>query len=398
MNISIQKIIRSSLVGTTIMKNQLIYCIDTKECYYDVSDKSRIQLGCTIQLDSEVIRNEIINPFKNKIYIVLDSNKLYRYTTKWIEVTKADDILDIVASAQELIPTTITKSGVKYAPKTTAKNVYLNNGETVEDALKNMQKENSKEILFTRTEFVVASYDHQKIFNIPFPISNYDLERFPILAIAHGKLLKTDEYKLTTSQIILNEEELMKDEVLTLIFNYTVVIGEKDELDAVSVNNIRYFTGPNELAHKRENDVWFDTNNKVVKQYVNGNWRTIVDPGIKEGSVKEDNLSKDVLEKITESHDKINKIEDIVNNIVTKGIGKPIFKTYVLKMNTNIIEIPLEYDPVKDTLLVYRNSVLLDEKDYSISADNKSIIAPYHYTWFGSEHNITFNFILFKGL
>lgn len=405
MNIISIKTLKSNLSNIDIKENQLIYCSDTKEAFFDLESK-RIQIGFTIQLDSDIDRNKISIPLKNKLYIVTETNKLYRYNKNWIEVELKEDVLNLITAAQELIPTTIVKKGVKYAPKTTARNVYMNNGETVEEALERLRAIGTKTKMFTRTEFVVASHNYQKTFNIPFPITNYDLKNFPIIAIAKGRHLKPKEYKLTTSQLILKDDELMKDDIMTFIFIYAIDVSEND-IEATTINGVRIFAGTNEILDKREGDLWFDINNKIVKQYMNGKWETVIDPGVKQGSVAEDSLSSDVAEKLNNASEKsieiykyIQKIKNTVDNLVeTSQKSKIGFEQHVVKLtkNASIVEIPVEFDKSKDSIIIFRNSTFMDNTDYTITKDSKYIKCTRGDIWMGREEPITFVFVIFRG-
>lgn len=350
-----------------IKQDQLVYCLDTKEAYYDISNFNRIQLNCTIQVEEEYDKDSIVNKRTNKIYIVRRTNKLYRYTgNKFSEVTSKLAIIDILVPAEELVPTTLNKKGINYAPKTLASMVYTNDGNTVEDVLRNIvDTEDKKVLLYTRTEHVVATTYGQRVFTIPFPIPNYDLAKFPMLIIYKDKVLSGSQYSISNDQVILNNnvDGLDKDEILTFIFHYNVVL-HNESINAESVNNVRFFVGDKEPYPKRVTDVWFDTVKQEVKQYTEeGKWKVIV---------------RNTL------------AEDYPFNILKN--------TIFLSENSTYVEIGIPgYDRTTDTLMVYNNSVYIEEaKDYTISADNNYIIRTNGETWNGHIQTNVFNFVVFK--
>lgn len=360
-----------SLDSYEIIENQLIYCVDTREAYYDISNRNRIQIGCTIQIETEYEKNNLSHIQKNKIYIVKETNKLYRYLNGgFVNVIDKVSIIDILIPLDELVPVTINKQGINYAPKTLASMVYANDGNTVEDILKGMGSEDKKVLLYTRTEHVVATIDGQRVFGIPFPIPNYDLAKFPMLVIYKDRILSGKDYAISNDQVILNNtlDGLARDEILTFVFHYNVIL-TNDNLNAESINNVRFYVGDREPYPKMETDVWFDTEECSVKQYTNGKWRIIV----KNGSGGSSNN--------TPFH-------------ITKN-------TTFLTTSSTYAEIGIPgFDSSKDILFVYENSVYLEEnEDYNISSDGNYITNIGEHMWIGSEEDpVVLNFVVFKGI
>lgn len=356
------------LDSTEKIENQLIYCTDTKEAYFDLDNKSRIQIGCTIQIDREFDLKNLSNIQKDKIYIVKENNKLYRYVdNNFIEVTDKSCVMDLIVPSELLIPTTLNKQGMNYAPKTLAKLVYTNDGNNVEEILKNMVNDNRKILLYTRTEHVAATIDGQRVFGIPFPIPNYDLAKFPMLVIYKQRILASKDYSISNDQVILsnNLDGLAKNEILTFVFHYNVVL-VNDNLNATSINNVRFFVSEREPVDKIETDVWFDTKKMEVKQYTNNKWKIIV------RSSKEDNPYP----------------------------FKVIKSTTELATSSTYAEINIPgFNPNLDSIMVYENSVYLEEgEDYTISADNRTITNISEGMWYGTQEDpVVLNFVVFKG-
>ncbi len=350
-----------------ITEDQLLYCIDTQEAYYDISTMNRVQIGCTIQLDNEYDLKTLTYIQHDKVYIVKETNRLYRYiNNSFTDVITRAHIIDLLIPMEELIPSTLTKEGKNIAPRTLASLVYTNNGENVEDVLKGMITDDRKVLLYTRTEHVVATIYGQRVFNIPFPIPNYDLAKFPMLVIYKDRILSPSNYAISNDQIILsnNIDALDRDEILTFVFHYNIVLSNEN-LNAESINNVRFFVGNNPPYPQYETDVWFDTDKLEVKQYTNGKWKIIV-----KSSIYED-----------------------YPFFITKN-------TNIIEEHTTYVEIGIPgFDPTKDTLFVYENSVYLEEReDYTISADGNYIVNMMD-SWIGSKEDpVIFNFVVFKSV
>lgn len=80
---------KSQLNSVTIIDGQLIYVKDNYELYWD-NDNVRKQISDIIVLNTEEEKNDILAPL-NKFYYVKDSNKLYYYFLKWINIGSSSD-------------------------------------------------------------------------------------------------------------------------------------------------------------------------------------------------------------------------------------------------------------------------------------------------------------------
>lgn len=363
-NIIFLQVRKYQMVDISVKENNLIYCIDTKEAYYDISNNKRIQIGCTIQLDSERDRLEIVTPLLDKLYIILESNKAYRFqSNNWVEITNKPEIFDILVPATELVPRTLTQDGLSISPTTLASQVYTNDGRQVQNIIDELVSENKKIVLFTETRHVIVERDGQKVFNIPFPIINYDLKKFPILVLVNNTLLASSEYAISIEQMILVDDYPMlhAGDLVTFIFHYNQTIST-DGVDATSINNVRFFVGVTEPPDKMETDVWFDTAEQSVKQFDGVQWKIIV----------KNREFKINLEKAS----------------------------YNLKEKTSIVPINIAgFNKLTDIILIFENSVYIEEvEDYEISSDNTNIIKANNELWRGDEEETLFNFIVFKNV
>lgn len=360
-----------SLKTIPVKSGQVIYCTDTKETYMDSTEGQRIQLSDIIKLATETDREMLLCPIVGKIYLVESTNKLYKYNGEIWEAITMDISLEEVSNnvATELVPGTLNKQGVAYAPRTLASLVYMQNGEKVSDVISDLVTEGKKYILQTVTEQDEALTDRQRIYTIPAPLENYDYVKFPIMVLINNKVVEKENYLINGTQLILNEATAAKviaGDFITFIFHYIEIIVEDTGINAESVNGIRMYVSLNEPLHKKKNDVWFDTNMKQIKQYNGQDWIIIVNGQGGPGGGGIGDL-------------------DVLKNSVT--ITAP----------TNSLAIGIsDYNKETDILFVYKNSVYIEEtSDYIITSDSKRIQTPAGVTWEASaDIPTTFNFVV----
>lgn len=71
--------LKSNLNSIPIKHGQTIFCTDSNEHYIDNVYGDRIKIGDVITLDTEEDREDIFVPLIDKLYLVLESSKLYRF-------------------------------------------------------------------------------------------------------------------------------------------------------------------------------------------------------------------------------------------------------------------------------------------------------------------------------
>lgn len=363
MNIQLLRIQKSQLNNIQIINGQLI-CCDNLEAYFDI-EGSRIRLNCLVQLGNTNERLHYNNPSEKTIYVDLEENSVYRYRVgQWIIITSTDDILDIVSASGELIPVTLAKDNKRYGVRTLAKYVYMNDGRTLEQRLNDLKNENPRIKIYSKDRVVLANFDNQKIFTIPFPISNYDLEKFPLIIITKYGVVPNDKVKISREQIILDNSypQLDRDDFVTFIFHYSIMLNES-EIDASLINGTKLFVSNKEPSVLQENTVWIDTRTGVIKEYLNGRWAIILNSS--------DNIKAKVMSE---------RENTTINTKITS------------------LNIPLNhYNAEMDTLMVFLNSTYLQLGiDYKLSEDNTKIIS-LKGGWDGTVYPATFNFISFSG-
>lgn len=220
----------SALRNYPISSGNLIYCTDTKECYYDVNDTLRGKISNFIYYTAETERSAEQNPSDKYIYIVNNTGTIYRYDkTKlvWYSVINSKQISDITGLFTSLVVATANKNGTNYAPRTLARAVYTDDGQTVEDRLALISK------VGTSIAYVTATTDAQKVFTIPFPFDNYLDKGNSFLVYAGTVFIDNRRYTVSGDTLTLHASEtgLESGRNLTFIFIFNS-----------SVSNTDYFT------------------------------------------------------------------------------------------------------------------------------------------------------------
>ena len=350
---------------------QFIYCLDTKEAYFDnyneaSGETDRISLVNTIQLNIESERSSLESPEENMIYIVVSTNRLYRYTNSgWIELTDTSSCQDLLYNSSTLKPITIVQNNIKCAPMTLASQVYTSDGSTAQDFVNKYLNGNKKVKLNKKTFFVEATRDMQRIYTIPYPTSNYDLTKFPMVIAVNNQIIASDAYAVSDEQIIFDQsigDAILKGDIIKFIFAWTS--SEIDEnRDNNSLDNHIFNISETEPDNPKDGNFWFDMINKCIKYW--------------DGSIGE--------------------WVEFINN---KSDNSSIKKTITIYSNTTSIDISItEYDHSTDTLMVYRDGHYLDEYiDYIVSEDNSSIISINSDGWGKDGTKEKFTFIVFKNI
>lgn len=116
----------------------LIFTKDTGNIYYD-SEEGRINLKDNIKfISTESERMSMLAPLPNRIYCVLDSGKMYMYTTDWIKIgsNSFEIISNEMLSTDGWVENTYTVSNelikyfhtVKMHPDLSTEDIFTNAG------------------------------------------------------------------------------------------------------------------------------------------------------------------------------------------------------------------------------------------------------------------------------
>lgn len=120
--------IQSNLELIPVTSGQIIYCTDSRETFMDNNQGERIRMGDIITLATESNREEIFVPLLDKIYLVLESNKLYRFDgEQWVCISNNTKISLIKNSVTITEPTQKINIGIpKFDKNRDTIMVYIN--------------------------------------------------------------------------------------------------------------------------------------------------------------------------------------------------------------------------------------------------------------------------------
>ena len=143
------EIIYSRLSEVPIKHGQVLFCVDTNDIFMDSSDGTRVHMADIIKLGTESERESLFVPLIGKIYLVEESNKLYKHNGSDWETISVDISIDgNDAPYSELVPGTLEKKGIAYAPRTLGTAVYLEDGKTVSEKMKQLDSKITKLVSF----------------------------------------------------------------------------------------------------------------------------------------------------------------------------------------------------------------------------------------------------------
>lgn len=355
--------LKNSINSVFITQGQLIYCTDTLEAFYDINNTIRVNLATTRQLNTESLRTSLLSPKTTLIYIVKETNKLYRYSeaSGWIEFLTFENCTDLIYNATNLTPGVLSSGGIARAPMTITSQVYNNDGSTVEDTLNSLVNEGMQVTLEKKTEHVLIESDGQKIIDIPYPTADYDIYKYPVMVVLGDTYISPDKYALGSDQLIFNDAvaaTTITNEIVTFIFAFCD-INTDDGINATSVDGRGFSIGNNSPANKTDGHIWIDVDGQAMKVWdeANSRWNIIFD-----------------------------------NNATRweqNTVNVPNTTTYVPIGITG-------FDCTKDKLIVFYNSTYLNEDDYSISLDNSYISCKNGESWEVMGDGNTFTFMVFK--
>ena len=257
------------------------------------------------------------------------------------------------------------EDGINIAPQTVTRLVYDQDGRNVEEVLTEI-KNTSNEVLSTKVDVIEATFDGQSIFNLKYPVDNYDITKFPIVIIARNEVLKKDYYQINENypnddQLLINTSIIPafdKGESIIVIYHYSNTIFNGSVVNAGTVNGAYIQVGEaptdTELA---DPSVYFDFKNSQIVYYSNG----------------------------------VKQYFDI-------GISEMIKAYSTITSEVNSVQISIDnYDTNLDSLMVYENGVFIAEDVYYTIDDNLVMRKTDGTNWIASlDDPITFDFVVYK--
>lgn len=298
-----------------VKPGQIVHATDTNETFFDTEEESRIILNNVIYLEKESEKESVDKPLTNRVYIVRESAKAYKYDGAWFQIKDCNYLLCTLFHNDEYIPTTLMKEGKKIAPRTLASVVYNDLGEGVSAEIEDINK---LTLCKTKAVYVEATENHQRVFKIPFPILDYDFRKNFMTVIIDGIVVDERNYTVRDDDFfVLNDDQtpLNIGELVLFIFYYNVYIDINDSV-VLQTKNLadRCVTEP-KLA-----------NNAVST-------RTIIAKNVTNIKLADDAVDGRVLapNSVTTEHIDSSTIEINANNIVETSEKKFVSDTQIAK-------------------------------------------------------------------
>src|SRR5574344_1907112 len=226
-------IVSSAVKTYPIAAGNVIYCNDSKECFYDVNENLRGKITNIKFYTATSERLAESNKSDKYLYIVHEDGTFYRYDTvkaEWYAGSDSKQISDITGLFTSMNIATAVKNGIRYAPRTLAKAVYTEDGQTVEDKLSTISK------VATTIEYVTATTDAQKVFTIPFPFDNYLSQGNSLLVYAGTVFIDNRRYSIDGNTLTLHDSEIGLElgRNLTFIFIYNTQVPNTDYFTTIN--------------------------------------------------------------------------------------------------------------------------------------------------------------------
>lgn len=213
--------IQSLLSDIPIKEGQIIFCTDTNDIYMDNSQGERTHMTDIIKLKTEDDRDSLFVPLIGKIYLVEETNILYKYNgSDWetISIDISINISDIPHSS--LVPGTLQKKGQGYAPRTLGSVVYLDDGTTVANAISELKK-NKATVLKSLRNTVKISTNVDKV---SIGIEDFNKDTDILFVYVNSTYIEeTQDYIIEDNSTIKKVSEMWKGEEETQIFNFVVL-------------------------------------------------------------------------------------------------------------------------------------------------------------------------------
>lgn len=222
--------IKDVMYDVLIKPGQIVYTTDTNETFFDTEEGNRIIIDNVIYLNKESEKSLIVRPLINRVYVVRETGKPYKYEGTWFVIRDINSLLCTIFHNDEYIPTTIMKGDKKIAPRTLASVVYNDLGEDISTEIEEVNK---LTLCKTKSVYVEATQNNQKVFKIPFPILDYDFRKNFMTVIINGVIVEENNYTIRDdAYFVLNSDQsgLDSGQLVLFIFYYNVYIDINDRV------------------------------------------------------------------------------------------------------------------------------------------------------------------------
>lgn len=356
--------IKEEMYYIDVDPGQLIYCSDTKESYFDNEENNRIEVKDIIYLDKESERTKLKKPLQNRIYVVKETANIYRYEKKrWFSVYDTRTVICTLFKNDEYIPVTLTKQGKSIAPRTLASVVYNDAGISTAAEI---EAANKLTLCKTKYVYVEATENGQKVFKIPYPISDYDFRKNFMTVIIKGIVFEESRFTIRDDNyFVLNETEtgLNIGELVLFVFYYNVYIDINDGVllstknlrdrsvtepkldnDAVSTRTIIAKNVTNQKLADSSVDNRVLANTSVTETKMNNNsvsTRTVIDKNITNIKLADDSVDGRVIadNTITTEHLNLSTLKISSTNVNDTAEKRFVSDTLINKWNATSQEV-----------------------------------------------------------
>lgn len=292
----------------------------------------------------------------------------------------------------ELTPGVISVNGNDIAPRTLTSVVYNEDGTPVGETIDDIYKIDRSCVVETRSVPVQIESDGQTIFDVPYPIDDFDLEKGTVMLLdSTNKLIPSSRYTYNGNQIVFDSSDFVKDDIITFVFHYAdnVVLGGSNILSTlkrtVLINTSTTTVEIGISSFVRGKDTLLVYKNSVyIEESIDYN-------------ISFDNKNIEMI------NDNVLDINTTINFVVlknTNSIACSLKNSVSVAHYTNKVAIGIpSYNMNTDTLIVYINGTYIESGvDYNVTSDSKYITSIDETFQYKVNSGSTFNFIVLKNI
>lgn len=233
---------KSDLGDLSIVSGQVIHCLDTGECFYDNSNTIRI-----LSEDIEPVYSigSVATPANNRLYIdrhgTLDENNnviyqgadyatlyIYNKLANWQQVTDTAEVNSFLSSYTELEPAILEENGRNKAPFTLARYVFTENGDSVEDLVKEIK------LFEMNNELIEITDNETTVFEThpPFPEYHKYPKRYFSVVFVDGKIVPDKDYRWLDNKLDFLGITHYTGQVIMILYIYQADLNTSDNRTA----------------------------------------------------------------------------------------------------------------------------------------------------------------------
>ena len=259
---------RDNVSYVSITAGQIIHCLDTGEVFYDNGNTQRLNVSTIIPVGTI---DQVVEPIQDRLYI--DRRKqvvgndivyaspedvilyIYNSSGNFQQVTETSEVNGFLSPYMEIEPAIIEENGRARAPLTLARCVYTDDGNTLQDLVKDIKR------LKVKTQSMQLS---GSTLTMTLPYTGYfDNPDNYILVFINGNILGDDKYTINNNTITFTSATSGN---VSIVYIYQV-----DSLDS-STNSIRYIDG----AYVLDNSITTNKLNNVTSSYTSDDETALV--------------------------------------------------------------------------------------------------------------------------